>query len=207
MKNLFLTLVLGVLCIGSINAQEKNDKKWQVRLRGVAVMPNASATIGVIGGDVEIGDRFIPELDFTYFFTENISAELILGTAKHDVKAVKTALGEVDLGYVWLLPPTLSLQYHFNIEKFRPYVGASVNYTFFYNEDPGAVVNVDYEDSFGFGGQIGFDYDLDDTFFLNVDAKYLVLGTDVSVDAGTAVLPADVDINPLLIGFGVGMKF
>lgn len=207
MKKVLLSFVLGVLFFGTINAQEKTDKKWQARLRGVAVMPNASATIGTIGGDVEIGDRFIPELDFTYFFTENIAVELILGTAKHDVKAVKTALGNVDLGSVWLLPPTLSLQYHFNLEKFRPYVGASANYTFFYNENPGAVVGVDYKDSFGYGGQLGFDYDLDDTFFINVDAKYLLLSTDVSVDAGTAVVPADVDINPLLIGFGVGMRF
>ncbi|WP_440121624.1 OmpW/AlkL family protein [Tenacibaculum sp. Ill] len=211
MKKIILSIVLGTLFFSNVNAQETtktNDfKKWQARFRWVSVLPNESATIGTIGGDVEIGKSFIPELDFTYHFTENIAAELILGTANHDVKAVNTALGNVNLGDVWLLPPTLTLQYHFNISDFKPYVGAGVNYTIFYNADPGAVVDVDYENGFGYALQLGFDYDLDDTWFLNVDAKYIGLSTDVSVNAGVATVPAEVDINPLLIGFGVGMRF
>lgn len=211
MKKIILSIVLGTLFLSNVNAQETtktNDfKKWQARFRWVSVLPNESATIGTIGGDVEIGKSFIPELDFTYYFTENIAAELILGTANHDVKAVNTALGNVNLGDVWLLPPTLTLQYHFNISDFKPYVGAGVNYTIFYNADPGAVVDVDYENGFGYALQLGFDYDLDDTWFLNVDAKYVGLSTDVSVNAGIATVPAEVDINPLLIGFGVGMRF
>ncbi|NVK08835.1 OmpW/AlkL family protein [Tenacibaculum sp.] len=211
MKKIILSIVLGTLFFSNVNAQETtktNDfKKWQARFRWVSVLPNESATIGTIGGDVEIGKSFIPELDFTYYFTENIAAELILGTANHDVKAVNTALGNVNLGDVWLLPPTLTLQYHFNISDFKPYVGAGVNYTIFYNADPGAVVDVDYENGFGYALQLGFDYDLDDTWFLNVDAKYIGLSTDVSVNAGIATVPAEVDINPLLIGFGIGMRF
>ncbi|XRE44789.1 Outer membrane protein W precursor [Tenacibaculum discolor] len=211
MKKIILSIVLGTLFFSNVNAQETtktNDfKKWQARFRWVSVLPNESATIGTIGGDVEIGKSFIPELDFTYYFTENIAAELILGTANHDVKAVNTAIGNVNLGDVWLLPPTLTLQYHFNISDFKPYVGAGVNYTIFYNADPGAVVDVDYENGFGYALQLGFDYDLDDTWFLNVDAKYIGLSTDVSVNAGVATVPAEVDINPLLIGFGVGMRF
>lgn len=211
MKKIILSIVLGTLFFSNVNAQETtktNDfKKWQARFRWVSVLPNESATIGTIGGDVEIGKSFIPELDFTYYFTENIAAELILGTTNHDVKAVNTALGDVNLGDVWLLPPTLTLQYHFNINDFKPYVGAGVNYTIFYNADPGAVVDVDYENGFGYALQLGFDYDLDDTWFLNVDAKYVGLSTDVSVNAGIATVPAEVDINPLLIGFGVGMRF
>ncbi|MCF2875825.1 MULTISPECIES: OmpW/AlkL family protein [unclassified Tenacibaculum] len=209
MKKLVLGLIFGALLVGNINAQEKtkDEKKWQARFRWVSVMPNESATIGTIGGDVEISNSFIPELDFTYFFTENIAAELILGTAKHNVNAVGTALGNVDLGHVWLLPPTLTVQYHFNLNNFRPYVGAGGNYTIFYSANPGAVVDVSYKNSFGYAFQAGFDYDLDDTWFLNVDAKYIGLSTDVTVNAGVATVPADVDINPLLIGFGIGMKF
>lgn len=211
MKKIILSIVLGTLFFSNVNAQENaktNDfKKWQARFRWVSVLPNESATIGTIGGDVEIGKNFIPELDFTYYFTQNIAAELILGKTNHDVKAVNTALGNVNLGDVWLLPPTLTLQYHFNISDFKPYVGAGVNYTIFYDANPGAVVDVDYENSFGYALQLGFDYDLDDTWFLNVDAKYIGLSTDVSVNAGVATVPAEVDINPLLIGFGVGMRF
>ena len=52
---------------------------------------------------------------------------------------------------------------------------------------------------------------LDDTFFINVDAKRLFLSTDVTVDATNLVpglvVPAEVDIDPWLFGIGVGMKF
>ncbi|MCD8415507.1 outer membrane beta-barrel protein [Tenacibaculum dicentrarchi] len=221
MKKVFLSIALGVLFftnVNNANAQEsskeglknttKTEKKWQARFRWVSVLPNESATIETIGGDVDITQSFIPELDFTYFFTENIAAELILGTTQHDVKATATTLGNVNLGYVWLLPPTLTVQYHFTgMNKFRPYVGAGVNYTIFYDANPGAVIDVDYDNAFGYAAQLGFDYDLNDTWFLNVDAKYIGLSTDVTVNAGIATVTADVDINPILVGFGVGMRF
>ncbi len=228
MKKVVLAfMTLSLLSINFANAQEENKtqdfKKWQVRVRGVGVIPTESAEIGVIGGDVNISNTFIPELDFTYFFTENIAAELILGTTKHDVKTAGSdisAVGgptnaSVDLGSVYLLPPTLTLQYHFfpTEEKiFKPYIGAGINYTIFYNQEAGNVVRgIEYENAFGFAGQLGFDLMLDDTFFINVDVKKLFLSTDVTVDASNLAaglsIPAKVDIDPWLLGFGVGMKF
>lgn len=226
-KIVFALMTISLLSVNFANAQDENKtedfKKWQVRVRGVGVIPNESAKIGVIGGDVNISNTFIPELDFTYFFTKNIAAELILGTTKHDVKTVGSdisAVGgstnaSVDLGSVYLLPPTLTVQYHFFPMKektFKPYVGAGLNYTVFYNEKAGSVVkDVQYDNAFGFAAQIGFDLMLDDTFFINVDAKRLFLSTDVTVDASNLAaglsIPAEVDINPWLLGFGVGMKF
>lgn len=219
MKKIFLT-VLSVFALTSVFAQDNEEaqsesfKKWQVRLRGVGVIPNEEANIGIIGGDVNISNSFIPELDFTYFFTEHFAAELILGTTKHDVQAVETAAGDVDLGSVWLLPPTLTAQYHFYASKnkvFKPYIGAGVNYTLFYNVESGAVADVEYDNAVGFAAQLGFDLMIDDTFFVNVDAKRLFLKTDVTVDASNLApdlsIPAEVDINPWLLGIGFGMKF
>ena len=119
MKKIIAGLVMSMLFVGTITAQEtsnENFKKWQTRFRIVNVSPNESATIGVIGGDVAINNKFVPELDFTYFFTKNFSVELILATAKHDVNTVGSNLtagagpasANVDLGSVWLLPPTLT---------------------------------------------------------------------------------------------------
>ncbi len=222
LKICVLALLVG-LPFAAVAQDTKNEdsfKHWQVRLRGVAVVPDESASIGAIGGDVDISTAFIPELDFTYFFTPNWSAELILGTAKHDVKTVKSDLSpigggtaDVDLGSVWLLPPTLTAQYHFNVDKpFRPYLGAGVNYTIFYGADEGSVVkDVSYSNALGFAFQAGFDYMINDKFFVNADVKKIFLNTDVTVDASNLAaglsIPADVDINPWLFGFGVGMKF
>ena len=203
-----LLFLAGLLFTVSLSAQN-----WQVRLRGVAVQPNEKSEVSLIEGDVNISNSFIPELDFTYFFNKNFAAELILGTTKHDVVDEKSALGDVDLGSVWLLPPTLTLQYHFYPTKtLKPYVGAGLNYTLFYGVKSGAVKDVKYDNAFGFALQGGVDYMLTDKYFLNFDIKKLFLKTDVDVDASNAdpaatSVPAKVNIDPLLIGFGVGMKF
>lgn len=205
MKNLFITALIACFAFTSLSAQDvesTNDgdfNKWQARFRVISVIPSPGDDID--GADVDISTSVVPELDFTYFFTKNWAAELILGTTKHDVEVEGT-----DLGHVWLLPPTLNLQYHFYAGDFKPYVGAGVNYTFFYGVDEGAVKGMDYDNSFGFSFQAGIDYNLNDKWFLNLDIKKLLLSTDVNVDLGEAVLPVEVDINPLVIGLGVGVK-
>ena len=222
-KIVFALMAMSLMTVNFVNAQDNETKeesksnefkRWQVRLRAVGVAPDESASIGIIGGDVAISNALIPELDFTYFFTENFAAELILGTAKHDVQAINTAAGDVNLGSVWLLPPTLTAQYHFytsDKKVFKPYIGAGVNYTLFYNVKSGDVADVSYDNALGYAAQLGFDLMLDETFFINVDVKRLFLSTDVSVDASNLapglIIPAEVDINPWLIGVGVGMKF
>ncbi len=225
MKKLaFIFFSLSLLSAGYVHAQEEtnNDfKRWQVRVRGVAVVPDEGADIGIIGGDASISNSFIPEVDFTYFFTKNIAAELILGTTKHDVHTTGSdisAIGgptstDVDLGSVYLLPPTLTLQYHFMPDcNFRPYAGAGINYTIFYSVDEGSTVkDVEYDNAFGFALQAGLDYKINDKFFINIDMKKIFLKTDVTVDASNLAdglnIPAEVDIKPWLFGFGVGMKF
>ena len=222
-KIVFALMAMSLMTVNFVNAQDNETKeesksnefkRWQVRLRAVGVAPDESASIGIIGGDVAISNALIPELDFTYFFTEHFAAELILGTAKHDVQAINTLAGDVNLGSVWLLPPTLTAQYHFytsDQKVFKPYIGAGVNYTLFYNVKSGDVAGVEYDNALGYAAQVGFDLMLDDTFFINFDAKRLFLSTDVTVDASNLApglsIPAEVDINPWLIGVGVGMKF
>ncbi|MHA3789222.1 OmpW/AlkL family protein [Flavobacterium hauense] len=230
MKKLILSVIaLSFFSTATLFAQtEKEDlssdfKKWQIRLRGIAVVPDESAKIGTIGGDVAISSTFIPELDFTYFFTKNFAAELILGTSKHDVSTTGSdisAIGgptnaNIELGSVRLLPPTLTFQYHFfplADKDFKPYVGAGINYTIFYDAKPGKTVKgIEYDNALGYAFQLGFDYMINDKFFVNVDAKKLFLNTDVKVDASNLApglsIPAEVDIDPWLFGFGVGMKF
>ena len=199
--------------IHSALAQDPSDDtfgKWQFRLRGIVVAPDESADIETIGGDASIATAVVPELDISYFFDENWSLELILATARHDVEAVGTTAGDLDLGRVWLLPPTLTGQYHFTGGNFVPYVGAGINLTFFYGVDEGPVADdVQYDTSLGFALQGGLDYMLNDKWFLNIDIKRLFLSTDVTVDATSALnatVDADVDINPWIIGFGVGIK-
>jgi len=208
MKHLMLcATILGTLAVTAAPAQAESGD-WLIRLRAIDVMPNEGATITPIGGDVDISDQIVPELDITYFVHDNWAVELILGVTPHDVQAVATSAGNVDLGDVTLLPPTLTLQYHFNPEgQMRPYLGAGVNYTHFFNEDlPGgsALSTISYDDSFGLAAQAGIDFALQDEWFLNVDVKYVDINTDVLIDGAVT---ADVDIDPLILGIGFGRRF
>ena len=215
MRNIIIIVFTFFFGLGITNAQEDQKKdtdfsRWQFRLRAISIVPDESASIQVINGDADISSAFVPELDITYYFTENWSAELILATANHDVSAVNTTVGNIDLGDVWLLPPTLLAQYHFTGGKFIPYVGAGVNFTLFYGEDEGPVADsIDYDSTIGFALQGGLDFMLNDKWFLNVDIKRLFLNTDVTIDATTALgatVGADVDINPWIFGIGFGIK-
>lgn len=197
-----LTAVLALGLSGVASGLEGQDVG--LRLRGIAVVPDLTSDISAIGGEVDATNAYVPELDISVYFSPNLSAELILATTKHEIDALGTSLGDVDLGHIWLLPPTLTLQWHFlPDEAFNPYVGAGVNYTFFYNEDPGAVTSIEYDNALGFGFQAGFDYMFNDTWGFNVDGKKVILNTDATVDAGGTVVVAAVDIDPWIFGAGV----
>ena len=208
MKKVIFTTLLAFATVFTMSAQDDNDNdnattgQWQMRFRVLGVVPSPGDDID--DADLDISTAVTPEIDFTYFFTENLAAELILGTAKHNVEVEGE---DVDLGHVWLLPPTLNLQYHFTGGTVTPYIGAGVNYTFFYGVDDGDTAGMDYENSFGFSFQGGIDYDLNGKWFLNLDVKKLLLKTDVDVDTGEGILPVEVDIDPLIIGIGAGFKF
>lgn len=215
MKNLLFAAVGAVALTGlAAPAAFAEAGDWQFRLRAITVQPDESADIATIGGDVDINTSVVPEFDISYFFTDNIAAELILAVTPHDVTAVGTALGDVDLGDVTLLPPTLTVQYHFAPEgQIRPYVGVGVNYTLFFNEDlPSGTVldSIDYDPSFGLALQAGVDYALNERWFLNFDIKKVWINTDVTVDGTTnlgAVVEADVDIDPVIFGVGIGWRY
>lgn len=182
---------------------------FMIRGRAIAVLPSEDATIrgGVTGSQIDIDNTLVPEIDFTYFATDHIAFELIAAVTPHDVSTKTSSAGALDLGDVWLLPPTLTAQYHFtDLGAFKPYVGAGVNYTVFFNEDPGRSVNsVDYDNSFGPALQAGVDYVLNEHWVLNADVKKIWISPDVTFNGGT--IRADVDINPWVIGVGVGYKF
>jgi len=225
MKRILLSsLMITAFAIPALPAQA-DDNPWQIRARVIGVLPDESADLSAGGaplpGSVDISDQYVPELDITYFFTDKIAAELILAVTPHDVDAVNVTVpgalenATVPLGDVWLLPPTLTLQYHFkNDSAFTPYVGAGVNATLFFDEDQGEVADgIEYDPSVGFALQAGIDYDLDGEeggWLLNADVKKIWINPDVTVDFSTALgatVDAEVDINPLVVGIGFGYKY
>ena len=179
------------------------DAPWLVRLRAVELQ---SANKDSTGLDLSINDKVIPEVDFSYFFTPQFAAELVLTyPQKQTIRA-----GGTDIGSLKHLPPTLTAQYHFtNLGAFKPYVGAGLNYTRFSSVSFTPAVQAALQptlskNSFGLALQAGFDYEVVKNTYVNVDVKKVQIRTDVR-SAGTKVGTFKVD--PWLIGIGIGRRF
>lgn len=177
-----------------------------VRLRATRIIPadksQANALVGLAEDDIQVSSKTIPEIDITYFLTNNIAAELVLTVPqKHDV-SIK---GVGKIGTFKHLPPTLLAQYHFAPKgQFNPYVGAGINYTRISSVDLGPL---DLEKS-SVGGalQIGMDIAIDKNWLVNIDAKYVQISSDVTVK-GTSIKVSEVKVDPYLLSVGLGYRF
>jgi len=175
-----------------------NAQDWLVRVRAIDVVPNASSSLD----GLDVKGQWAPELDFSYFFTKNFAAELILATTRHEVTLNGNSLGKVSV-----LPPTLTLQYHFTeLGAFKPYVGAGLNLTWFYKNDLKAGNTPLDVDSTSVGGavQAGLDYEFQKNWYFNLDYKYIWMSTDVKAAGATLT---NLKINPSVFGIGVGYRF
>lgn len=182
-------------------------ERFQIRLRGIGVLPSDGGNT-TISGNPQPDDAFVPEVDLTYFVTEHVAFELIAATSPHDVKLKNSAIGDVDLGDTWILPPTLTMQYHFTPDDaFSPYIGAGLNYTLPYAEDAagGVVTSLEADGSFGYAVQAGFDYWLNDHWGLNLDVKKIWVDVDASVNSGA--ITGEVELDPWVIGAGISYRF
>jgi len=193
---------------GDFKPKEAGD----ITVRGGALMviPEPSGKVKTQAGVdtglniTDVTTSYVPEVDLGYFFTKNIAAQLVLGVTKHRVKTD----GGVDVGDVWLLPPTLTLQYHpLPAERISPYVGAGVNYTTFFGEKSGGnalTSGLKVEPAFGAAVQVGVDVALTDRWYFNVDAKKLWLNARATTDS---LKVENVHLNPWLLGVGFGYRF
>ncbi|MBL8672946.1 MAG: OmpW family protein [Alphaproteobacteria bacterium] len=197
---------------GTAAAQQAQGKKagdLMLRLRGIGVIPDESSSVSVIGGSIDATNTATPEFDISYFFTDNFAVELIAAATKHDIKAKGTTIGSPTLGSTWLLPPTVTVQYHpMPRERFSPYVGLGANVSFFFDEKPNrgaGITGLKIDNGVGVALQAGIDVNIQGNWYANFDVKKLFLNVDGKVNGGA--IKADVDLDPWIIGLGVGYKF
>lgn len=181
-----------------------------VRLRAIGVLPTNMSSSTSIGGSVTATNQAAPELDLSYFFTDNFAVELIAASTRHNIAAADTALGHVDVGSAWVLPPTITAQWHFMPRaKLSPYVGAGVTIAFFYNtrgNEP-LVDKFALSTTAGPAIQAGVDYNIDGHWFANFDVKQMFFQTNASISTAVGHVGARTWLNPTVIGAGIGYRF
>ncbi len=204
--SLFLLSTASAIAAGSVSGKSWDAKeRFLIRLRAVDIIPDESSHT-TIGGKVTVSNQAMPEVDFSYFFSDNIGAELVATAAKHDIGAVGTTLGNLDLGNVWVLPPTLTLQYHFNPSgTIRPYAGAGVSYIHYFNVDSASFNSIEYKDGIGYALQAGTDIAINEHWAINADIKKVYHNTHANINNGTVT--ANVDLDPWIAGVGIAYRF
>lgn len=218
-RRLGAAAVLAALSLSATPALALDQGDWLVRVRGIGVMPTSDSggiSPDLTAGSLEAQPAYVPELDITYMATENVGFELILATSQHDIDGQGAIAGLGKAADTWLLPPTLLVQWHFLPKgTIRPYVGAGINYTITYGENAtaslenalGGPTTVDLGNSFGWAVQAGVDVDIDENWFLNFDVKYIDINVDADFRTGSTTRTADVGLDPVVVGIGVGYRF
>jgi len=227
LNKLILTATIAAALFSSMPVQALEKGDIIARARIININPNVNDSNRITnrsdGGNtagstgVDVDDATTLDLDFTYMVTNNFGVELLLDlTSKHDVDATNTLNG-TKIGDVRVLPPSLIAQWHFLPKSnIRPYAGAGINYTFFFDESTdkewdatlGGKTKLSVDDTWGLVAQAGIDIDINKDWFVNIDAKYIQMNTHavVKVD-GVKQYNADFDVNPLVLGVGIGTRF
>ncbi|MDC8774156.1 OmpW/AlkL family protein [Roseateles albus] len=208
------TAALGLASF-SAQAQTTQEGPWLVRVRAVHLQSAndnssklSSTLTSVVGKPAEasINDKWLPELDISYFINPNVAVELILTYPQKQDLSV-TGVGKI--GSFKHLPPTLSAQYHFSpTSMFRPYVGLGVNYTNIsdvqFDANVAALKLGLKHNSWGLSAQIGADIEVAKNLYLNVDLKKVQIKTTVYSNGADI---GEFKVDPLLVGVGLGMRF
>ncbi|MEM8771329.1 MAG: OmpW family protein [Pseudomonadota bacterium] len=212
----FLTAAAFIPCLIHSAAAEQGD--WLVRLRGIVVAPTESVSDvlpAFPGGSLNVESTIVPELDLTYYLTDRISIEAIAAISPHDLNGTGTLEPIGEIADVLVLPPTVTLQYHFFPDsKVDPYIGAGINYTLFFDKDASdGLVNavgptsIDINDSIGAAVQAGVNFHLNERWSLNADIKYIRIDTTSTLNSGGLINTVDIELHPIVAGIGVGYRF
>ena len=211
MKSLSLktSMLVVAMALGTSAAHAEAGDTF-IRIRGIMVAPTESSG-GILPTfpteEVKVNNSVMPEVDITHMVSNNVGLELIAATTKHNASGTSGTTGGIGkLASTWVLPPTLTVQYHFAPEaKVRPYVGAGVNYMLFYGGSNKNGFNLKIDDGFGLAAQAGLDVATSGPWSVNLDVKKIFFTTD-AVDRKSG-LKSKVHLDPWVLSAGFGYRF
>jgi outer membrane protein len=191
-------VAIGLGLANTATAFEPGD--WLIRAGASYVSPS-SENHDVVSVESATNATF----NFTYMMTDVWALELLAAVPfKHDLELQNGT----KVGSTKLLPPTLSLQYHFRpTETVQPYVGVGLNYTSFSSEKttgPLEGTDLDLSGSWGWGAELGLDIMLSDNWLFNMDVRYLDIDTKAKLDGESL---GKVEIDPMVFGVHIGYRF
>ena len=169
--------------------------------------PTGDGTIA--GSKAEFDGSGATTLSLSYYLNDHVAFEGWGAASKFDHRVSTAADGKI--GTVSSQPWALSAQYHFRDgnEAVRPFVGLGYFQQNISEEDqdnigPYANNHIGMTTPKGAMATVGVDLNFTPHMFARADVRYLHGSSDIAVD-GTQV--GEVDLDPLIVGFGVGARF
>jgi len=181
-------------------AQQQGDMLLGLGLGWIE--PDDGSNIAALGGN-ELGadGALSATVTFEYFVADRVGIELLASWPfTHDLELAGNEIGETKH-----LPPTLSLQYYFtNKSNITPFVGAGINYTYFFDEELDSGDSLELDDSWGLALHAGADFALSEKSALRADVRYIDIETEAEVDGADI---GDVDISPWVFNVAYVLRF
>ncbi|MFK8048349.1 MAG: OmpW family protein [Halioglobus sp.] len=227
MKNTVRVAIGAAMFVSSLCATAYEAGDWIARVGAATVAPNEDSDNIVIptspsttlrGVDVDSNTQL--GLVGAYMLSNNFGVELLAATPfEHDISVSGT---NIDAGSTKHLPPTVVLQWYprGGLSGWQPYLGAGINYTYFFDEDVdsdlstalGALIgatdaDLELDDSTGLALQVGMDYPLNDRWAINIGVWYLDIETTAKIKTDVGNVKFDVDIDPWVYNIGIAYKF
>ena len=223
-----LAAIIAALAL-PVQAYEQGD--WIIRVGAANVDPDTDsdpiniADIQTLPGGVDVDDDTQLGITATYMLTDIWAVELLAATPfDHDITLEDAP---IDAGSTKHLPPTLTFMWYPMGGKdsaFQPYVGAGINYTYFWDEEVdgeleaalGAIIgspdpvpaDLDLDDSWGLAARAGFDYLFNENWGFNASVWWIDIDTEATIETDVAPdVKFDVEIDPWVYMIGVSYKF
>jgi len=208
-------LAVAALILSSVSAGAFAHEAGEFFIRaGSATVRPTEGSDNVLGslGSFNVSNNTQLGVTMTYMATENVGIELLAASPfRHKVGTGPTG----NIATVHHLPPTLVAQWYFGDagSKFRPYVGAGLNYTMFFNEkfnDTGkdaGLSDLSLKNSWGAAGVAGVDYLINRDWLINASVWYMDIDTDVRFKAGGVQQSVSTRLDPWVFMFSAGYRF
>jgi outer membrane protein len=190
-----LGLGLTVSCV-----QAQDSPRWNLRagMHPVQPKPHNHELL-------EVGDGAAVTFAATYMFGSHWGIEAFASLpVSHDIALA----GQMPAGKFDQIPPTVSVQYYFYDPngRVRAYVGAGLNYTVFFHERTrGALAGAELslDSSIGPSAQLGLDFDLSQTWFVALDARWFDIDSQARLDG---VRLGTIELDPYAVGLFIGRR-
>lgn len=222
--NLKHTVLVAVLALGA-GAAHSADNTFHFGVSNITVhsqspnlTSNGPAFLTPQPAGVSVGDATTLNLGYTRRLDANWDVDVLLGVPpSHSISGTGTLAPFGEIARIKQAGPTAMFIYNFGEEgsSWRPFVGAGVNFTHFYdatstasgNIATGGPTKISLTNSFGLAGQVGIAYRLNEQWSMTGAIAAAKVSTDMTTSTGSIERKTTVDLRPVVYSVGLAYAF